>query len=982
MRRLLPLLLLVGFSLGHPSISHAQPQLDSEYLPEERPALPPSISPEPVRIQCVYAYLWKQPDGTQVVSAYGDFRLTMGEYRLRSRDAVVWFRSQTREQASHLELEVFLWQDAEVLQPAGTTESGPALLVTLASAGELKLSADSHVLQSDESSPLYERGALVRQSLQGAPAPTTTGPVGVRDTERTLPVVTQRAPRRIDYSGRDLSSEMVEGRRVVIAIGDVRVSQGEGRSAEALELKADAAVLYLSESATDLAPGFGGAPGSEPPRSRTTRPSTDDAAPSAASEPPLQGTGRTERETVAAYVTGAYLEGDVVLMRGTRMIRAERLYYDFEAERALILDAVMRAFAADRAVPVYVRAEQVRQLSSSEYFARRAKISTSEFQVPHVALGSTRAYLSDNTPRNERGEIIGIQAGTYRAYNTTLEVEGVPVAYWPVARGDFTQDTQALEGIRTGYNNRLGAAVETRWYLFNLLGMERPPGYNAIMRLDYFGERGPGTGIDLDYVRENYYGLLRSYFIYDQGEDQLGPIRSGPPDTETRGRLLWRHRQYLPQDWQLVLETAYLSDRDFLESWYRNEFENAKDQENVIFLLKRRENWQFQTLFNWRLNDFLTQTEHFPDAVFSLIGEPLADWVTLYSEQRAGVVRYKGDDYRVFPDESNRADNTGSTSSVVRGDAREELRFPLPVIGPVKVTPYLAGRATAWDDSKDNGGRTRVFGSAGLNANMYLQRTYDQVESQILDLHRMRHIIKPEVNVWAAGADRDSWKIAPFDSDVEKIDGFSGVTLGLRQRWQTQRGGPGRWRTVDWITFDVEAGFFSDPRRTDNTRGDFIFSRPEDSISSNFVTGHLAYRISETTALVYDGTIDLNRGNAGSSTVSLNIERDPRLAWFVGYRYIHDTDNNLIGFGANYRLNDKHTVVFREFYDIEFSRNYSTQISLIRRWPRWYTGVTFDFDNAIDEYGINLTAWPEGAPNLALGSRRLTGVGDSIGLRP
>ncbi len=960
----------------------------SDYLNDEKgPALPPGISAETVAISGVYAYAWKLTDGTNVLSIYGDFALKMGNYKLRSRDAVVWFRTKKWETVPYIELDVFLWQDAEVVEPAGTLETGPALLVSLASAGKLAMLPGSHTMQSDENSPLYERASTVRASVDrpDLPQPTTapTGPVQTRtaDGEAVRPLRAARPPRRIDYSGRDLSSEVVGDRRVVVVIGDVRLGSREGPSAEAMELRADSAVLFLSERAT--AESLMGMPGTEKKKKPTTQPAGEAQPPSAANEPVLRGRDKSDRQSAQEFVSSAYLEGDVVLTRGTRMIRAPQMYYDFEADRALALDVVMRAFAQDRDVPIYVRAEQVRQLSASEYFARRAKLTTSEFAVPHVALGTEKVYITDKTPRNDKGEIIGIQAGSYKAYDTTMQVEGVPILYWPVAQGDFSEDTMAFKGIRTGYNNRFGAVIETRWYLFNLLGLQKPQGFDSTLKLDYFSKRGPGVGIDTDYVSENYYGLLRSYYIHDDGKDAIGPLRSGYPPTEDRGRILWRHRQYLPQDWQLTLETSYLSDPNFLESYYRAEFENGKDQETVVYLLKRKENWQFSTLANWRLNYWIALTEHYPDVVFSLIGEPLADFVTFYSEQRASVVKFLQDNRRVFVNEDERADNTGNTGSDGRVDAREELRIPLPEIGPIKITPYVMGRDSAWSDTPHDGGaQNRIFGAVGATGNMYLERNYDNVESDLLDVHRLRHIIKPEVAVWGAADNIVSNDISPFDQGVETIDDFSGVTLGARQRWQTKRGGPGRWRTVDWITLDVEAGFFSNPRDTQNTHGDYIFARPEDSISSNFIAANLAYRVSESTAVVYDAVWDLNRGSTGVMSVSLNVERDPRLSYFVGYRYIQETQDNLIGFGGNYKLNEKYTFALREYYDIYFERNYSTQISLIKRWPRWYTGITFDFDNSIDEYGVNLSIWPEGAPNFALGNKRLTGVAESVGIRP
>jgi hypothetical protein len=298
------------------------------------------------------------------------------------------------------------------------------------------------------------------------------------------------------------------------------------------------------------------------------------------------------------------------------------------------------------------------------------------------------------------------------------------------------------------------------------------------------------------------------------------------------------------------------------------------------------------------------------------------------------------------------------------------------------------GRGTAWDDSnragdrrRDGGGIGRWFGAYGVHGNMIFSKVDDSIESQLFDLHRMRHVIKTDLHAWNAHSNRAPHQLTPFDAGVEDIDDFGGVVMGLRQRFQTQRGGPGRWRSVDWITFDLEAGFFNDAQQGEQTHGDYIFSRPEDSISSNFLAMDFQYRISDTTVLVYDGVYDWNRGNVGTSNVSLAVEREPRLAYFLGWRFIHDTDNSLIGFGANYQLNRKHTVAVREYYDIERGKNFSTELIYVRRWPRWYTAVALDVDRSLDDIGINFTIWPEGAPRLGVGSKRYTGLADSVGIK-
>lgn len=948
------------------------------------PVLPTGISDFDFEITATYAYTWSMADGVRVIECQGAFTARMGQNRLSARDAVIWFKRAQWNERPYYEFEIFLWQDAEVLQPGGTIESGAALLVSLRTFGRLLLNADAWSPAPDTDSELFRQGLKARGLLDEAPPrppEDARSPIQISPSAETVRrMKARKPPKSVSFSADKLTHQPYrEDRSVVVAIGNVMLSQGSPATpGEYMELRADSAVVFRKPDQPGVSiPGI--LQGKESARSSTTQPSTLPAA----LEPTLTGDEKTPRSQAGEWVSAVYLEGDVVLTRGQRMIRAARLYYDFETDRALILDVVARALEESRGLPIYVRAETVRQLSIDQYEATDAQVTTSEFYTPHASMGAGRVILTDRTPRNERGEIIGVMAGSYKAYNTTLNLEGVPLAWWPASSGDFSADRMAFRSAKFGYHSDFGGTFETRWYLFNLLGLETPPGFDASLKLDYFTDRGPGVGIDADYVRDNYYGLFRGYYIHDDGEDDLGgELRDGPPDHENRGRVLLRHRQYLPEDWELTLEGAYVSDDNYLESFERNEFENGKDQETLLYLLKRRDNWQFSALANARVNDFFTQTEHLPDVSLSLVGEPMARVATFFHESRAGIVRYEPDERR-WRNGQNRRDNTGATGAVMRADAREEVEFPLRMLGPLQLTPYLMVRGTAWDDMpRGQSGDQRGFGSYGLRGNMILSRVYENVESELFDLHRLRHVIKPDFTIWNAHANQSPDGLTPFDPGVETIDDFGGGTIGFRQRWQTQRGGPGHWKTVDWITWDVEAGFFTDKRAAHRTHGDFIMSRPEESISSNFISNYFAYRISDSTVLIHDGVYDLNRDQVGTTNVTLAVEREPRLAYFVGWRYIHDTDSNLFGFGANYKLNEKHTVGFREFYDIDEGRNHSTELIYIRRWPRWYTAVALDIDRTLDDVGIHFSLWPEGAPQLALGSRRYTGMTEGVGLRP
>jgi len=991
------------------------------------PLLPTGISDFDVWMFGKFAYTWMEK-GVNTNLYRGRFELRLGRRVLRSDEAVIWITNSKWRDRPFTKLDVFLWQNAEIREPAGTVSSGPVFLVTVQTFGAVNLRADATSMDSQADTPLYKQAVETRRLIDAREAaeaeahPAVAGtkpppghesdPVQVRATDPRagLPKIL-KGPKQVTYRGKDLQVDTKKG--IVTAIGDVYVTQSGEGPADLLEIKADAAVLFLGEGATGggLETLVGEEGRSAKKRSATTDPikledaGRDDGTPKPGPRPgrlpsdPLRQRAKEGSEelseaepkgtdqSVSDMVNGAYLEGDVVLSRGDRMIRASQIYYDFENSRALILDSVMRVAQPDRKVPVYVRAETVRQLSSTEYMATGAKVTSSEFYTPHYYIGADRVYVRDKTVRDSTGQIVGLTAGTYEMHNSTFNIGGVPVAYWPYTRGDFKQSEMTLRSLRTGYSSDFGATFETKWYLFNLLGVEPPKGYDAWLNLDYYSKRGPGVGINIDYERESYYGLFRSYYIYDHGEDDLGPFADNTPDTENRGRATWRHRQYLPKDWELTFEASYISDPGFLQEYEESEYFEGKEQETLVYLKKQKNHWAFTALAQWRVLDFLTQTEHLPDLAFHLIGQDIGGVATLFSESHAGIVRYLPDDRRVF-DTNRYNDNTDRSPYTPRLDERAEIDLPL-TLGPLKIVPFAMGRGNYWSSSPTyaeidgiHGSVWRGFLNYGLRADTYFSRVYPDVQNRLFDISGIKHIIEPQVVAWMSHSNVSSMDMYPFDQGIETIDDFDGVSAKIRQRWQTKRGGAGQWRVVDLLTWDLGFGAFADGRKDQITHGNTILSRPEDSITSNYISTALNYRLSDTTAFLWDFTWDIDRDRVGKTDVSIAVERQPRLGYFLGWRYIDVTESNLFGGGMNYQINEKHTVAVRAYYDLVEGRMADWTATLVRKLPRWYVSLTFGYDGVDDDWSLTAAAWPEGLPEATLGSRRYTGLAQTTGIRP
>ncbi len=953
----------------------------------DKSLLPPGISKLDVTLDGPRAYVFQDDDGTSVLHFTGAFKLTLGTDRTRellAREAIVWITNRRKEGRDYRHLGVLLWREAEIRDVGGTLTTGPALFVTVNTEGDVHAKMDDVAMQASTDSEPYRQGNALRKAIAKGQIRGLEHALVHRDFNRLGTATHQTRPRRrpviqVRSEGELVMTQADTGGNVLTVTGGVYLSRGEAGSAERLELRADAVVVFLPSSALATTEER-----SQPPAGLGVDESQLRRRPASARPAPA-GDARDEsdRQLLAAgfgeiEVEGAYVEGDILMTQGPNMIRASRLYYDFLEERAVILDAVVRATMVERNIPLYLRAAEIRQLSQRSFAATDAKLTTSEFHTPHYHIGAQRIELVNLTPADPTRNDRGIRAGSFDVRHATLNLGGNPIFFWPHIRGNIDTSETAIKSLRTGYSDDFGAEVETDWHLFGALGFETPDGFDGTLGLDLYTRRGPAIGVDVDYERDAYFGLLRSYLLTDEERDFLGRQRERSPERDVRGRLLFRHRQYLEDDWQVSLELSYLSDDGFLEEFFESEFDQDKEQETLLYFKRQRENWALAALFQGRILDFVAQTERLPDVSYHLAGEPLGESTTWFSENRIGFVRRRLADRTLIDLLRGRGSN--GSGSVARADTRQEIDLPVD-LGPIRLVPFTSVRGTAWDDSPADGGVDRIFAAYGMRASLYLSRLFPDVRSTVFDLDGLRHIIKPDIVAWFAHTNRDAHELFNFDDTIENVDEVDGVTLGVRQRLQTKRGLGDNRRTVDVVTLDAELGLFNDADGDVRTNGFASFSRPENSLAHNHLSSSFIWRMNDRTALVSEFNYDINDGEVDILNVSIAVERSPRFSYLLGYRFIEETNSNLLGFDMNYRMTEKHSLAIRELFDLARGQTMDFTVALIRKFPRWFGAVSFALDESEDDFGVSLSIWPEGLPQATLGSKRFTGVTNITRLR-
>jgi lipopolysaccharide assembly outer membrane protein LptD (OstA) len=307
------------------------------------------------------------------------------------------------------------------------------------------------------------------------------------------------------------------------------------------------------------------------------------------------------------------------------------------------------------------------------------------------------------------------------------------------------------------------------------------------------------------------------------------------------------------------------------------------------------------------------------------------------------------------------------------------------------------GRYTWYSQSPDPNESTndRLFAGAGLRMTTAFWKVDDSAKSEIFDIHRMRHVVEPEVNVFTSAQSLSRDHFYQYDEPVDEINDISAVQFALHQRWQTKRGGAGRWRSVDFFSLNVEANFFANKPPDDELapvafRGLYYSSLPEASLPRNSLNADATWRVSDTTAILADVQYSLDESTLTTASIGLAASRDERMGYFVGLRYIDSGEfapqtasgtflpkdlHSVVLTGAiSYELTPKYSVAARQSFDFGTNQKVLSNYTLIRHFDRWYAAITFRVDYLGEDSGVFFNFWPEGIAPGATSSDRLQQV--------
>jgi hypothetical protein len=897
---------------------------EAKPLAPTAPAEPTLAQPaQPVTFKARELITWlEQP--YRVFVAHGGVELRYDTKTVTAAAAVVWFDEARPKLTGVIALDIYLEGDVKVTERGATSRRDEEYFHIETLRRLVVSDADGTVPEYPEpvASDLLVRARAARQAEAPPPAPTPRPSVPLYPA----PEAARRQLLEVRYQAYALNSQGFEiqeqpeeeGRRVFVITGGVDIIRDvpakEGVPAASMELTADNIVTWVPR-------GGGGAGG---------------AAATAGGE---------------TLHTEVYAEGNVTIYHLGRVVECDRVFYDLTDDRAVILEATIRTTVREGSLPLYYRAKEIRQLNPNQYVATDGIITTCEFAHPHYWL-QTKQFTLDESEDSRLAQ----------AWNNVLFVHGLPLWYWPYYAHDISRDRTVLKRFRVSQSTEFGTEVRTAWDLYDLglVGRDWTDWSNLALVVDLLSRRGVGLGLDFDYRRWGGEGYFTSYYINDQGQDVPGV----PLEEDQRGRFEWRHRQQLSSYDTILAEFSWMSDRGFLDEYFEQEAREDKEKETVLYYKHQRGLSALTVLGKVRTNDFLTQTEYLPQVGYRLLGYPLGyclwgDRLTFYSTSQVANVRLRPDEALHLPQ-----------PDLWRFDTLNELDMPL-AWRFIHVVPFVGARYTAYTDSPDAFGQEsgravdRLVGEYGFRSSATFSRVY-RVTNRLLDLDGVRHIITPTVDYfhrYAVTADPN--EVFHFD-EVDPLGEFQMVRLGLRQRWQTRRLSRGQsplasvdQRVVDWVLLDAHLDLFPDPDRDNqgNVLGDLNLD--------------LIWRLSDHVTLLSDGQMDLANGLGWDvANITFKLDRSPRLAFYLGHRFIREAGSSAFTFGFDYDISAKWQVGALWQYDFQGGFPLTQRLVLTRRLHRWLLEMSFQRDEGeqggTGDTSVSLTLVPQGLPGTRL----------------
>jgi hypothetical protein len=715
-----------------------------------------------------------------------------------------------------------------------------------------------------------------------------------------------------------------------------------------------------------------------------------------------------------------FLAGNVVILsqsgQEVRRLQADEVYYDVGRNVAVAMHADLEFKQPGIQEPIHLKAEEMLKLSEDKYRGLKAEIFSSKLpsdpglkiyvreasieskEIPKKSIFGAQVLDQNGRPEIEHQRLVDSR-------DVLLKIEDIPVFYLPFLRGDANDPLGPLESVTFNYNRIFGFTAGASLNVFDLLGIDPRPNTRWRFDVDYLTQRGPALGTEFDYANKTFLGLpaieigrIRAYGIDDHGTDILGGNRDGYPHPELRGRFAWLENvQNLPEGFTFQALGSAISDKNYYEQYFKNEFNTDIDQQTFAYLKQQQNQWAWTLLGSVQDRNWVTETSWLPEASGYLIGQSLFDVFTYNAQASAGYAILTPTHQPPPPVEI-----TDKATDTARLDLRQELSLPF-YLGPIRMAPYAVLEGTYYSEDLTGSERGRLYEGGGVRASIPFTRLYPDVHSDLLNLNGINHKIIFSGNFFYAHSDtnftrlpqldqlndnatdqslRDIKPVEPLynpqhglalefspvydpqlyairrlvDNRVDTLDSIEVFQFDIFQRWQTKRGFPGQQHIVDWMTLDLSGSYF--PQSSQNFGSNFAFLQYD-----------WTWNIGDRTTLLSSGWYDPETNGPRVFSIGAFLNRPDRTSFFIGYRQIDPLNSQAVTGSITYIFSPKYALTASTTYDFGTSVQ-SNSLQLTRMGSDLQVNLGFSYNSTTSSFGVTF----EIIPNILPPNKRIPGL--------
>ena len=438
------------------------------------------------------------------------------------------------------------------------------------------------------------------------------------------------------------------------------------------------------------------------------------------------------------------LDGNIFFERDAMVWSGDKLTYNYQTEEGDFGPAKMIFGAAQ------LKADRVERLEEDTFLLTDVRATTCLLEKPHYYLYTPEAILEQNQ--------------IFSARHLRLHVGGVPLFYLPYLKGSL--DRSGL-GAEVGYRGSMGAFAK-----LNMGGYEGDT-WRSSSRLHLYSKRGVGFEQILSQRTDRSHWMFDGIYLLDEDPYQRydkSEEKAHFDEQRYRVRLQGSHRSspttYLLSSW------TYLSDRYFMEEFFRDEYRYHAQPETRASFVAAGDYVGLEVYASRLLNDFYSNMDR---VEVSIDGYRQQLWSSPFFYENRSAFSYL---------EQQRVDKLAEEKEVFRAWSEHTLYYPNR-LGAFSLVPRVEGGFAYYSTTLDgSSNQDRQHWAVGAEASVQASKVISEKRRWYGE--GLRHVVRPYLDYQRSDYSFQKGVLIPFDVE-DTLDDRHRVRVGLNQLFQTKR---------------------------------------------------------------------------------------------------------------------------------------------------------------------------------------------------